>query len=1367
MEQLNDSTDIDIINRFFNIKRTKYIFVLLEDERMLNHLLEAVIDGQERKGKVIHHFLLSDTDFSVYRQIKNFTQQKILDGLMVSGLNELIDKYGDHCVDTLNKSRDAFVNIGLPIVWIITKNTLGRILWGASDFYQMRHLPDFHIQGTSAENKTEFDNHFFYNPYPGDKEIDSDYLEKQLGTLSKDLSYEKDTVNGIVVPLLRKYIDRNDAKRMKRLYNKYLKGHEGKVYDTYIIVSYYTAIGKLAESPIFPRYYSQPVIASPGISSVEHDAAQELLNAIHGKRGAVVLAGTDGPEKSGLISQTLEKLKQDGFDFFTIVGETSPELILLNMALKAQEKGDKNAIKNFTGSDSLEKKLEYYIKYHFSRHKTACFFKYFEENQSEMPGGGCKSQRLKKFLQHCCDLLKNKDSFLFFTTSSPMAAFFTVAALAETTPILTQQRIDGLSPHGRDILEVLSIFHSPVKSEALRFFDIDIAPDDMEPFRILENLSLLDSFLYGNQKKQEERRFYVPPSVSRLVQKKMDGKKIKEYHIIAGEFLEKYRQDEETSYIINTIEARRHFIEAIEWNQAAELTLKLFWPVYTQNFKQWSLELLSELDLDALSRNLQYHIQRRLGLLYYYSGAYAYSWSHYEKALALAQNQEESWRLISEILPIEMAVNQNLMSNNRRVFKGISHSIQVPPLEIIQQGPNAILNYFEDIQKTTIPLLECKLIIVGTGGVGKTSLVKKLKDPSRHLDLGKDETTHDIHIVPWELPCTFENGETHNVKIHFWDFGGQAIYHAAHQFFLAKRSLYLFVWETHKGEEFDSFDYWLNTIKFLSDNSPVMVVMNKSDKRIKAIDEAGLKAKFKNIVHFIQVSCLTGENIRELSEEIAKALGHMPHLLDRIPKTWLDIRDDLKNINQNYISLDEYFQVCRVYNMNEERALFLGEYLHDLGYILHFRNDPVLNDTVILQPEWVTGAAYTLLDGREIIENKGRFKMMDLRRIWNEETYPLEKHPILIRLMEKFELCFNIVGIELYIVPGLLPNQGPDMVLEKYRSAQNLRFRYSYDFMPVGILVRFISRIYYLIKENHFWLNGVELLFEDTAALVMSERLSKRITISISGSNRAELLAIIRSRLDHIHRTWNMENGEHYVEEVPCTCSVCANAEKPYFYNYEALKRLEQKNIPNYCMISGEEVPPAILRKSIEPPKPNKGLFNSLISIADQLRGIARAIQPDEDTRNSLVSLLLSVNGFRVKDQSRWGLSATGKSIAEVDIKVESDSGQTVCVIEAFSLKNFDKRIINNHLLKLFSYDSSALEDNYILVYAEAKDFIGLWKNYLRHLAETGYPFPVIGNPGEENTEYAEIKAARTRHFRHGRETIIHHVFINMFINKK
>jgi internalin A len=82
---------------------------------------------------------------------------------------------------------------------------------------------------------------------------------------------------------------------------------------------------------------------------------------------------------------------------------------------------------------------------------------------------------------------------------------------------------------------------------------------------------------------------------------------------------------------------------------------------------------------------------------------------------------------------------------------------------------NAVRSHFADKAYGTALDREIKLILLGNGRVGKTSLVRRLIqnafDPY-------EPSTHGIQLVPWDLSA---HGE--DLRIHIWDFGGQDIYH--------------------------------------------------------------------------------------------------------------------------------------------------------------------------------------------------------------------------------------------------------------------------------------------------------------------------------------------------------------------------------------------------------------------------------------------------------------------------------------------------------------------------------------------------------------------------------------------------------------
>lgn len=469
------------------------------------------------------------------------------------------------------------------------------------------------------------------------------------------------------------------------------------------------------------------------------------------------------------------------------------------------------------------------------------------------------------------------------------------------------------------------------------------------------------------------------------------------------------------------------------------------------------------------------------------------------------------------------------------------------PIEIINQGIYAIKNYLKSLEDKArkLKLFEAKLLIVGEGKVGKTCIMNRLLYDRFNPD---EVTTEGIEINKWNI----KTGKSRNFRVNFWDFGGQEIYHATHQFFLSKRSLYLFVWEARRDEDLVNFDYWLHVIKLLSKESPVIIVLNKIDERIKMIDELSLKSRFKNIIGFHRVSALSGTGIPELRKDIIKAIAHLPHVGDTLPGVWIEIRQILENLDKNYIEYSSYKNICADFGLNEEEANFLSQYFHDLGVFLHFQDSAVLENILFLKPEWATNAVYKLVDTKKIQENCGKFNFNELASIWN--NYPEERHIHLVTLMKKFELCFQLSDSLEYIIPELLPANKPGFAWE---DRENLQFEYHYDFMPDGIITRFIVRTHDLVKNDIYWKNGVVLKREGTEAMISSEALSRKIRIKIRGKDKKSMLSIIRREIDYIHKTLNYPDVK---EMIPCICPECQGSNDPNFYDFSTLKKYVAKN---------------------------------------------------------------------------------------------------------------------------------------------------------------------------------------------------------------
>jgi hypothetical protein len=309
-----------------------------------------------------------------------------------------------------------------------------------------------------------------------------------------------------------------------------------------------------------------------------------------------------------------------------------------------------------------------------------------------------------------------------------------------------------------------------------------------------------------------------------------------------------------------------------------------------------------------------------------------------------------------------------------------------------------------------------------------------------------------------------------------------------------------------------------------------------------------------------------------LKDEIKKIISDptlMPHIGTALPKKWVDIRmelDSLKQKGNDYIDLKQYLEICKShYYGNDAGAMYLSEYLHDLGVILHFQKDIDLRDTIVLNNQWVTKGVYKILDNQKIIDNHGKFDDEDLINIWSDESYK-NKIKELISLMKnhKFELCFEL-GDGKYLAPQLLP---VDEIDYEWNNKDNICFEFRYKFMPKGILTRTIVKRNKDIYHNTYWRYGVLLQYENTRAIIKERYLENKITIFLEGEHKKEFLSIIRKTINEIHSDFNNIEVE---EMTPCNCEECKKG-NPYFHKYSYLRKLQQRNLPARCQNSLIEV---------------------------------------------------------------------------------------------------------------------------------------------------------------------------------------------------
>jgi internalin A len=476
------------------------------------------------------------------------------------------------------------------------------------------------------------------------------------------------------------------------------------------------------------------------------------------------------------------------------------------------------------------------------------------------------------------------------------------------------------------------------------------------------------------------------------------------------------------------------------------------------------------------------------------------------KKLDLHKNQiVEMPRIIEGLTRLEkLNLQENLLSIPRRILD--------------LQDAQKIFNYLRQLRTGVHPLHEAKLLLIGQGNVGKTSLILRLLhnryEPNQPV-------THGLKIETWEVQVNSKD-----VRLNVWDFGGQEIYHATHQFFLTKRSLYLLVCNCRTNEEENRIEYWLKLIESFGGQSPVIIVGNKKDEHPLDINRKSLREKFPNIQTIVETSCQSNEGIDELRTAILEQVNNLEEVYRLLPISWFEVKEQLESMPEDFISYNRYLSICHENKISEEQDQEqLIDLLHSLGLVLNFREHPILQNTNVLKPNWLTEGIYSILSDDIIkTKNKGIFTTIDLTRILDSVRYPSNRHNYLVELMKEFELCFALSDNQnKFLIPGLLPKDEPnDTKLE----GETLEFQYHYRILPDSIISRFIVLTHDRIYKQIYWRSGVMLTYQENnetynIACIKADREDKKIFITVNGRQETMrvFMCLIRDIFQKIHKS--------------------------------------------------------------------------------------------------------------------------------------------------------------------------------------------------------------------------------------------------------
>lgn len=544
-----------------------------------------------------------------------------------------------------------------------------------------------------------------------------------------------------------------------------------------------------------------------------------------------------------------------------------------------------------------------------------------------------------------------------------------------------------------------------------------------------------------------------------------------------------------------------------------------------------------------------------------------------------------------EQLPIEISY----LSALRLVNFGNNPLKALPP-EITAMGSDTVLSYLREQTQSGVRNWRGRLILVGEGGVGKTSLLRRLQGETYNF---AEDTTQGIDIQEIELSHPVENA---TMLLSTWDFGGQEIYHATYQFFLTNRSLFLLVWNARHGYEQGKLYYWLDTIKNLAPESPILMVATHIDERTADLPLTEIKVRYPQVTAFLEISSRTGEGIERLRAAIQQESANLPMMGELWPSTWLNAANMIRANQAKYISQQELRAIMEQNGLLAESYEVLTRWLHELGDILYFQEDIELSDTVILKPQWVSECIARVLTSSSVMASQGIFTRHHMDEIWGDVPLTIREH--LLRLMEKFDLSYRIPDDpqNRSLVVERLPYDEADYhsqweAIQDREPCNEISMKFVLNStMPSGIPSWFIARAHRFTTHTH-WRYGTLLI--DAArqhlGLLRAFPHERYIHLAVRGPYPHNFFALLR---DGVEVIFSRFPGLEIRRMIPCP----GHDGKPctYEFAYENLERAFEKNVASVqCAITFESVPIAQLVFGLNSPSTSDLIIKRLDEMRD------------------------------------------------------------------------------------------------------------------------------------------------------------------------
>lgn len=458
-----------------------------------------------------------------------------------------------------------------------------------------------------------------------------------------------------------------------------------------------------------------------------------------------------------------------------------------------------------------------------------------------------------------------------------------------------------------------------------------------------------------------------------------------------------------------------------------------------------------------------------------------------------------------------------------------------PPREVLAGGTDVILRFLRERRDGgSRGQWSAKLLVVGDGDAGKTSLVKQLAGETFNI---REPRTPGLGIRTLTFDHPSETSQP--MALSVWDFGGQEVYNAPHQFFLTDESLVMLVFNGRDESKTEAIEPWLEMIVERAPHAPILIVATRGNENTPDIRLKALQSRFATIAGFVIVDNEDQLGIAKLRGRIAVEAAALPSMGQEWPASWLEAADALRKVNEPRITVERLWEVMEEAGLHDEQSRRdLARTLHFRGNLLYFEGNRRLDHMAILDPSWLNEAIYKLLSHGPVRRNEGIATWTHVDEVWSD--HPREERLAFVNLMDMFDIAYPVVDDDAAcVVVELLPKDAPDAadvwpvsITEPDTTEIAVRYYFDGHVLPAGIPTWFIAR------ERRFatgvqWSEGTLLARDDGHQALLRVISGNGVELAVRGRAPIEFFHLLDNGF---RETLKRHPGREFTRKVPCPC---------------------------------------------------------------------------------------------------------------------------------------------------------------------------------------------------------------------------------------